>query len=196
MELERMELKNSVRCGYVILLRISMEAFLPVHEQGIRDFYDLQIDACMRWARDELGEHLLSDYEKLESTSQKAQFRPQCYRFCMRPCYEDDTLIAFLCESALTGSWTGVEHGYFRMAHVWNKEEQLILPTQQILRYFGLKLSGRDLPFPPDGVYPEGQELVLFRNVTPRFPFSEKKLAFQRKIKRKDAHGQCKENEN
>ena len=193
MEIERIELKNSVRCGYVILLKIGMEGFLPVHESRIREFYDAQIDVCMRWARDDLGQSLLFDYEKLEDTSQKAQFRPQSYRFRMRPCYEDDTLIAFLCESALTGSWNGVANGYFRMAHVWNKEEQLLLPTQQILRYVGPQLSGRDLPFQPDGVYPEGQELVLFRNVTTRFPFAEKKLAFQREIIEKGCPGATKE---
>jgi len=32
------------------------------------------------------------------------------------------------------------------------------------------------LPFPPDGIYPEGDEMVFFRNVTEQTPFLEKRL--------------------
>jgi hypothetical protein len=50
------------------------------------------------------------------------------------------------------------------------------VPLSQILAQFGMHLSRGLLPFRPDGVYPEGEYVVCFRNVTDQTPFLERKL--------------------
>ena len=181
MELERVELHRSVRREYKILLRIEAELLLPIREKGIREFYQNLSNRCLGWARDEYGARLLREYDAIEGTSQKARYRTQIYRFRMRLCYEDASLAAFLCESVILGRWAGPGEGYRRLSHVWQKKEGLLLPAEQIMSYFGVRIPKRRLPFQPDGIYPEGEDLILFRNVTECLPFEEKRLAIFQK---------------
>ena len=176
MELERIELLRSVRREYRILLRIDAELYLPVKEKRIREFYKVLWERCFHWARDQYGAELAREYDALESTAEKARFRTQTLRFRMRLCYEDNTVAAMLCESAILGRWTGPRDGYSRLSQVWQKDEELLLPTEQIMSYFGIKIPKRRLPFQPDGIYPLGEELILFRNVTNDSPFMESHL--------------------
>lgn len=191
MELERVEWKSAVRAEYTLLLRIEAEMLLPTELPRAREFYKTLCKTCTDWAREVYGHRLTEDFEALEDVAQRARIRPHCYRFRVNRSYEDGELISFVCESALVGAWRGFENGYFRTAQVWKKKEGLLMPMRQVLRYFGFRLSPKVLPFQPDGVYPEEGRLVVFRNVTERFPFTEKKLLIDHK-KRKD----IKENEN
>ena len=84
--------------------------------------------------------------------------------------------MALLCESTLTGQWRTPQTSYHRISHVWNTEEELILPFSQILSTFGSCLEKDQLPFRPDGIYPEGDEMVFFRNVTENVRFIEHRL--------------------
>ncbi len=181
MELEFLELRKAVRHGYQVLLRIEAEICLPFELLKVREFYRGLADACLSWAQDCYGEQLKNDYSALESNRERAQFRPQTYRLRIRDCFENETYIAFLCESILTGRWSGAGDGYHRISHVWNKGEELLLPNPQILKAFGFQLSQKDLPFRPDGIYPEGDSLVVFRNATERYGFLEKKFLYKKK---------------
>ena len=176
MELERLEIHRSVRREYRILLRIDAELLLPIKEKAIREFYRSLWERCFAWARDEYGAELLRAYDALENNGERARVRAQTYRFCIRLCYEDDAIAAILCESAILGRWTGPGDGYRRLSHVWQKNEELLLPMEQIMSHFGVRIPKSRLPFQPDGIYPDGEGVVLFRNVTTDSPFLEKRL--------------------
>ena len=49
------------------------------------------------------------------------------------------------------------------MSQVWCLSEETVLPPYQILRYC-LPAERKRPPFRPDGVYPQGQELVFYKN--------------------------------
>ena len=100
----------------------------------------------------------------------------------MRCPWEEPPYLAILCESELTGQWREPQKSYHRISHVWNTDEELILPFAQILQNFGMKLSKDMLPFRPDGIYPEGENMVFFRNVTDQVSFLEKRLTREVKI--------------
>jgi hypothetical protein len=74
------------------------------------------------------------------------------------------------------GQWREPQKSYHRISHVWNLDEQLILPDSEILRGFGLRLTRNMLPFRPDGIYPCGDKMVFFRNVTEHLPFVERRI--------------------
>lgn len=176
MNLERKEMHATVREGYQILLRADAEYLLPVGRARMESFYESLTDTCMKWALEVLGERLRSEFLALESLREKSQFGTRRYRMCTRPVWEEGKYAAFLCESRLTGQWREMQKSYHRTAQVWDLEEETLLPQGEILRTFGVKLRQRMLPFRPDGIYPEGDELVVFRNATDRFPFEERKL--------------------
>ena len=143
-------------------------------------FYEKLSNACLSWAQDQYGEKLKKEYSALESTKERARFRTQKYRLRIGRCFENEQYVAFLCESALADQWSGVGEGYRRASQVWNKEEETQLPPSQILRAFGLRLGKKELPFSPDGIYPEGCSLVIFRNATQSLPFAEKKFSIKK----------------
>lgn len=166
----------TVREGYQILLRADAEYLLPVDYAKLSSFYESLTDTCMKWALEVFGERLRGEFLALEGLREKSQFGTRRYQ--MRTClvWEEGNFAAFLCESRLTGQWREMQKSYHRTAQVWNLEEETLLPASEVLRAFGVRLRRKMLPFSPDGIYPEGDALVVFRNATDRFPFEEQKL--------------------
>ena len=179
METERAEFRCAVRHGYQILLRVEAQIELPTDLSRIRDFYRSLVDTCLDWAKNDYGEQLKAEYAALTSVRERAQFRPQKYSLGLRLCHEEAGLAAFVCESVMTGAWRGMVDGYHRVSHVWDTSEETALPMGQILNRFGFRLSKKDLPFCPDGIYPEKGDLVVFRNATESDEFLEKKFSLQ-----------------
>ena len=176
MELEREEICRTVRHGYQILLKIEAELLLPKQAPTICEFYRDLAQGCVSWAYEDYGNRLREEFSALETPRERAQFHTQGFRFWMRRCFEDETYIAFVCETAFIGRWRGAGEDYRKLSQVWNKEEQLILPPSQVLTAYGLRLSKKDLPFSPDGIYPEGDGLIIFRNATEECEFLEKRF--------------------
>ena len=177
MKTEKIEMHATVREGYQILLRADAELLMPEDKPKIREFYQRMADTCMKWAEQVYGENLRKEFSELEGIREKSQFRTQRYTMRMRCPWEEGKYAAIICESKLTGQWKEPQKSYHRISHVWNTEEESILPFPQILRNFGLRLSKDMLPFRPDGIYPEGEQMVFFRNVSDRTPFLEQKLS-------------------
>lgn len=173
---ETQELKASTREGYQILLRAEARLLLPVGKPKICDFYQRLARTCVSWAEEIHGERLRREFCALETVREKSRFRTQYYRFCMYSPWEEGRYAVILCESELTGQWEEIHNSYHRISHVWDVEEELLLPPSQILSAFGVNLSRDMLPFRPDGIYPTEDGIVLFRNPTPSSVFIEKKL--------------------
>lgn len=176
MNTEKIEQHATVREGYQILLRADAEILLPTDKPRIRAFYERMAETCMRWAQAIYGESLRKEFLALEEIREKSQFRTQRYRLRMSCPWEEGIYTAILCESKLTGQWKEPQKSYHRISHVWNTEEELILPFSEILQNFGIKITKNMLPFRPDGIYPEGDMMVFFRNVTDNMAFLERKL--------------------
>ena len=176
MNLEKRELRAVVREGYQILLRAEIECFLPIEQKRICQFYETLTDTCLKWVQEICGERLRREFLSLESVREKAQFRTQRYRMLVHSPWEADGLAVILCESRMTGQWKIPQKAYHRIAHVWNLEEQSILPAAEVLAYCGIRIKRRMLPFRPDGIYPLGNEVVFFRNASDAFPFAEQRL--------------------
>ena len=98
----------------------------------------------------------------------------------MRIPWHGEHHIAILCESYLLGQRQDVQNSYHRLSHVWNLDEESILPIPQILELFGCGIKMRDLPFVPEGVYPEGKELIFFKNPTQDAPLAQSKSSFEK----------------
>ncbi len=177
MKIEAEARQGSVREGYQLLLRAYAELLLPMEQKKIRAFYEHLCHACMTWAIEVHGEVLRKEFLELESVKEKSRFRTQSYRFRMRMPWQEGKYAVLLCESVLMGEWSGLTNSYYRISHVWNVEEELMLPLPQILRVFGIRITKDMFPFRPDGIYPEGSGLVLFRNATQSHPFTEKRLS-------------------
>ena len=176
MKMEKIERHAVVREGYQILIRAESELLVPAGKEKIRWFYEKTSETCMNWAAKIQGEKLRKEYLALESTKEKSQFRMQRYHLSMRCPWESGKWIALLCESTLTGQWRMPHNSYHRISHVWNVEEELLLPFAQILENFGMKVEKSRLPFRPDGIYPEGDEMVFFRNPSEKNKFLESRL--------------------
>ena len=176
MKMERIEERAVVREGYQILLRAEAELYLPENKPKMRWFYQKMIETCMKWAEKIHGEKLRREFLAIEDLRERAQFRTQRYRFTMRSPWESDFWIALVCESTLTGQWKEPQNSYHRISHIWNVEEELLLPFSQILENFGMKVERNQLPFRPDGIYPEGNEMVFFRNASENTRFLESRL--------------------
>ena len=176
MFMEKKESRIVVREGFQILLRAESELLLPTGKEKIDWFYEKISETCMNWAHKVHGEKLRREYLSLEDTREKSQFRTQRYRLSMRCPWEEGKWIALLCESTLTGQWKNPQKSYHRISHVWNVEEELLLPHAQILETFGVKLGKNQLPFRPDGIYPEGNEMVFFRNADEKKHFLESSI--------------------
>ena len=181
MRLEKKDLHGVVREGYQILLRADMELLLPTEQKQIRDFYLQLGESCMRWIIEVHGSRLRKAFSELESVRERSRFHTGRYTLRMRVPWEMPPFVAMLCESDLTGELVPPRGGYYRIAHVWNWQEELMLPPGQIPGLLRSRMSRRMLPFKPDGMYPEGEQLVLFRNATASTPWEEVRLTPKKK---------------
>ena len=177
----------TVREGYQVLLRAEAEIVLPEGKDVIGNYYRLLCDKCMRWASEVYGERIKEEFLSLEDLHDRALWRTQKYRFLMRIPWQSEHHIAILCESYLLGQHKDVQNSYHRLSHVWNLEEESILPIAQILELFGCGINLRDLPFKPDGVYPDGEELIFYKNPTTDTPLAQSKSPFIQDINPKGA---------
>lgn len=168
-------LKATVREGYQVLLRAEAELVLPQEKEIIGGYYRILAQKCMSWATEIHGEQIRKDFLALEDLHDRALFRAQKYRLLERVIWCDEHHIAVLCESYLLGQQGNVENSYHRLSHVWNLEEESILPIPQILELFGCGTALRELPFSPDGVYPMDGELIFYKNPTADTPFAQSK---------------------
>ena len=172
------QLRATVREGYQVLLRAEAELVLPEGKDVIGNYYRLLADKCMSWATEVHGERIRRDFLSLEDLHDRALWRAQKYRFLMRFPWQGEHHIDILCESYLLGQRQNTENSYHRLSHVWNLDEESILPIPQILELFGCGIQPRDLPFVPEGVYPEGKELIFFKNPTQETPLAQSKTPF------------------
>ena len=161
------KLGATVREGYQVLLRAEAEIVLPEGKEVIGNYYRLLADKCMSWATEVHGERIRSDFLSLDDLHERALWRTQKYRFSMRIPWQNEHHIAILCESYLLEQRRNVQNSYHRLSHVWNLDEESILPIPQILELFGCGIKMRELPFTAEGVYPEGGELIFFKNPVP-----------------------------
>ena len=164
-----------VREGYQVLLRAEADILLPDGKDVIGNYYRLLVEKCMSWATDVHGERIRQEFLSLEDLHDRALWRAQKYRFLMRIPWQSEHHIAILCESYLLGQGQDVQNSYHRLSHVWNLDEESILPISQILELFGCGIKMRELPFTPDGVYPEGSELIFYKNPTAEAPLAQSK---------------------
>ena len=169
------KLGATVREGYQVLLRAEAEILLPEGKDIIGNYYRLLANKCMSWATEVYGERIRNDFLSLEDLHDRALWRAQKYRFLMRIPWQSEHHIAILCESYLLGQHRDVQNSYHRLSHVWNLEEESILPISQILELVSCNIHLRDLPFVPDGVYPDGEELIFYKNPTIDTPLAQSK---------------------
>ena len=169
------QVKATVREGYQVLLRAEAELVLPEGKDVIGNYYRLLCDKCMSWATEVYGERIRRDFLSLEDLHDRALWRAQKYRFLMRIPWQEEHHIAILCESYLLGQRNDVQNSYHRLSYVWNLCEESILPIPQILELFGCGVKLRELPFIPEGVYPEGGELIFYKNPTAETPLAQSK---------------------
>lgn len=175
MELEWAEEKRSVREGYVVLLRAHAELLLPdASYPVIRSFYQRIAEACMSWTVEVFGERVRAHFLSLADIREKSRFRTLQYRFRMRSPWQNDSHITLLCESERTELDGTVD--FFRICHTWNIEEETVLPLGQILPLIETRFSKKELPFLPDGIYREGDHVVVYQNKTSVHPYLEAKL--------------------
>lgn len=179
MKIDTEERHGAVREGYQLLMRARAELLLPSDHAKIRHFYERLCEACMTWAIEVHGERLRRDFSELEEIREKSRFRAQSYCFRMRIPWEKEAYAVFLCESVLDGHQNRADNSYRRMSHVWDLSEETMLPLEQVMRMFGVKIKKDMLPFRPDGIYPESGCLVLFRNATRTSPFLEKRFEIE-----------------
>lgn len=176
MNIIKKERHATVREGYQILMRADAELYLPEEKPRMLEFYERMAQTCMRWAEEVHGAALRHDFSQMESIREKSQFRMQTYRLRIHSPWAEGRYAVYLCESELLGQWREPQKSYHRISHVWDVEEELILPESQILRGFGMRLTRNMLPFRPDGIYPCKDKMVFFRNATDNLPFVERKL--------------------
>ena len=172
------QLRATVREGYQVLLRAEAELVLPEGKDVIEKYYRLLSEKCMSWATEVYGERIRQDFLSLEDLHDRALYRAQRYRFLMRIPWQNEHHIAILCESYLLGQRQQSENSYHRLSHVWNLDEESILPIPQILEMFACGMKMRELPFVPDGVYPDGEQLIFYKNPTQNTPLTQKKSPF------------------
>lgn len=176
MKMEKKELHGVVREGYQVLLRADAELLLPTAQKRMLDFYLQLGESCMRWMIEVHGSRLRKAFSELESVRDRSRFHMGRYVFRMCVPWKKPPFVAILCESDLTGELVPPRGGYYRIAHVWDCCEELMLPPGQIPGLLHSRLPRHMLPFKPDGMYPEGEQLVLFRNATASTPWEEVRL--------------------
>jgi hypothetical protein len=176
------QLRATVHEGYQVLLRAEAELVLPEGKNVIGNYYRLLADKCMSWATEVYGERVRSEFLSLEDLHDRALWRAQKYRFLMRIPWQGEHHIAILCESYLLGQRQDAKNGYHRLSHVWNLDEESILPIGQVLELLGCNVKMRDLPFVPDGVYPDGEEVIFYKNPTAQMPMVQQKSSLVQDI--------------
>ena len=172
------QIRSTVREGYQVLLRAEAELVLPEGKDVIKKYYELLANKCITWATEVYGERIRSEFLSLEDLHERALWRVQKYRFSMRIPWQSEHHMAILCESYLLGRKEERQSSYQRLSHVWNLSEESILPMGQVLELFGGGIKKRELPFLPDGIYPEGEELIFYKNPTNEAPGAQKKSPF------------------
>ena len=172
------QMRATVREGYQVLLRAEAELVLPEGKDVMEKYYHLLAEKCMSWATEVYGERIRQEFLSLEDLHERALYRAQKYRFLMRIPWQGEHYIAILCESYLLGQKQTMQNSYHRLSHVWNLKEESILPIGQILDLFGCGIKLRELPFVPDGVYPDGEELIFYKNPTQETPLTQRKSPF------------------
>ena len=174
MEWEERSLQRSVREGYTVLLRAKAKLLLPQSCNEIRQFYERCAEAGLAWAEEVYGERVRADFLGREGIVQRSQFRTHLYCFDMQIPWQELPLVAILCESQR--GVLGTPFDRFCIAHVWNLDEQTVLPKKQALQALGANARRRDIPFRYDGFYREGDKLVIFQNPTAKSKFLEARL--------------------
>lgn len=187
MQLEHSQWNAVVRQEYQVLLRAHADLQLPTEQLYLRDFYTTLGQQCIHWAKTHPGEQLRAAYLATEDLRERARMRTVFYRLEMRMVPATALHWVVLCESSLSGNAVTMGNWYYRLAHVWNIEEETILPSAQVLRLFSAQLSVRKLPFSPDGIYPQDGHLIFYRNQTAAHPFAEEKIPLSAETERKNA---------
>ena len=172
------QLRATVREGYQVLLRAEATVVLPEGKDVIGKYYRLLADKCMSWATEVYGERIRQSFLSLEDLHDRALWKAQKYRFLMRIPWHSEHHIAILCESYLLGQRNDMQNSYHLLSHVWNLEEESILPITQILELFQCGIQMKELPFAPDGVYPENGELIFYKNPTLQTQLTQQRSPF------------------
>ena len=172
---ERVEAHATVREGYQVILFAQSELILPQECQKMKEYYRGLSEKCMRWATGKYGEEVRRAFLTMESVREKSAFGVRRFQLRIRQVFDKEGYCAVLCEAKLYGK-QNARDCYHRISHVWNTEEETILPFSQILELFHARNLYKGLPFRPDGIYPEGEALVFFRNATPEALFCEKRI--------------------
>ena len=175
-----------VREGYQVLLRADAELVLPDGKEVICNYYRLLANKCMSWATEVFGERIRRDFLSLEDLHDRALWRTQKYRFLMRIPWQSEHYMAILCESYLLGQHNNTQNSYHRLSHVWNLQEESILPIPQVLKLLSCDVNLKELPFLPDGVYPENGEVIFYKNPTADTPLAQSKTPFVENVDDKE----------
>ena len=172
MDLEKKILRGAVIEGYTVLMKAEAELLLPSDKTQIEGFYLALSKKCMTWATEVRGEKLRELFLNLDGAVEKSHFLTRRYRFQMRCPWEYAPYAAILCESVLEDE--DVPMGAFRrVSHVWNVDEETMLPQNQILHLLGIQKELKSVGFLPDGIYPENDTAVFYKNTSKSNQFME-----------------------
>lgn len=161
-----------------VLLRVDAELLLPSEYEKISDFYRRTGEACMEWVIGAEGERLRAHYLSLEDHIERARTRTASYHLRITPVWERDGYAAFVCRSVLSSVGTAPSERV--MAQLWNLSEQTALPLRQVLRLCP-PAEREKPPFRPDGVYPQGDTLVFYKNEREKQTVTEFRLHYREK---------------
>ena len=177
METTQESLRRIVRESYRILLRAEAELALPSRYEIIADYYRRMGEACLEWVCAAEGERILSAYRSIEDTAERARFPMARYRMVCKCVWEHGVHAAWVGESVLYPPAKAPIRR--KTAQVWNLDEQTVLPRGELLRLCKPLQKQSRPPFRADGVYPDGGDLVFFRNASPRNDFSEFRIPYR-----------------
>ncbi len=166
--------KTAVTEGYRVLLQAEVSLILPSDYPQICKFYRAVGEKCLAWAVEIVGERLRRAFLSLDTVRERSRFATRQYRLSVAPVWEKGNHAAFLCRSFLPDDAIPPDRREHRMVQVWCLPEETALPLSEVRTLFDC----RHLPFRPDGIYPEGGELVVFRNARASSPPRELRLPF------------------
>lgn len=178
MRFETKNIRASVREGYQILLRADAEVLFPTDFPIIRDYYLRLSEVCVRWATEVHGEALRNRFRRANGIAERSRFGTERYRFGMTVTWDAPPLLSLLCETELCCGEEAPRLRRHRIARVWNTDEQTVLPDRQVLRLF--PIAERPKIGKIDGLYPEGGQIVFYRNSFGETDFSEERVGFRR----------------
>ena len=177
METTQENLRRIVRESYRILLRAEADLALPRGLDVIADYYRRMAEACLEWVCAAEGEQILAAYRAIEDTAERARFPMARYRMACKCVWEQGAHAAWVGESVLhLPAKAPIRR---KTAQVWNLDEQTVLPRGELLRLCKPSQKQSRPPFRADGVYPEGADLVFFRNATQRNEFLEFRIPYR-----------------